>query len=107
MKDQNERSTKYTYEELKRKYIDKEVPTYKKVKAVTNDYHVFISFIINLVILIALGGGCGYYLDQKFDTKPIMMLLLILLGIGAAFRNLVKAVTSSDDKGDQNNDKQS
>ena len=37
---------------------------------------------------IGLGALIGYYLDNKFETDPLFLLIFIGFGIAAAFRNL-------------------
>jgi|SRR5690554_5206200 len=93
MPDQEKRS-KYSYEELKRKYIDKEPAKQTTTKEVTNALSIFIGFIFNMVLLIAAGLFIGYFIDKRLETTPIFMLLLTLLGIGAAFRNLIKSISA-------------
>jgi Uncharacterized protein conserved in bacteria len=57
-----------------------------------NDFLKGISLItqigINLFITIFLGLMAGKFLDNLFNTKPIFLIIFILLGIAAAFRNL-------------------
>jgi len=39
-------------------------------------------------ISIAIGALLGYYLDNRFETKPWCLIICLGLGIAAAFRNL-------------------
>lgn len=94
--DQEKRST-YSYDELKSKYIDKKPTTSFKTKEITSGLSIFVTFVINMVVLLTIGIFLGLYIDNKLNTKPLFLLLLILLGIGAAFRNMIKAITSNDD----------
>lgn len=41
-----------------------------------------------MAISIALGALIGYYLDEKFGTKPWLFIVFFCFGIAAAFRNL-------------------
>ena len=41
-----------------------------------------------MALSIALGALIGYYIDNKFGTKPWFFFIFLALGIAAAFRNL-------------------
>lgn len=43
---------------------------------------------LNLFITIFLGLAVGKFLDDKFATSPLFLLIFIILGVAAAFRNL-------------------
>ncbi len=45
-----------------------------------------------MVIPIFASFFIGKFLDEYFDTGVIFMIIFILLGVGAAFRNLFKIV---------------
>lgn len=40
---------------------------------------------IEMGVAVLLGYGAGWWLDRKFDTKPYLMLVMLLLGIAAGF----------------------
>ena len=40
--------------------------------------------------IIAVFTGIGYYLDKKFDTDPILMLILLLVGLFGSFYRIYK-----------------
>ena len=48
----------------------------------------FSTIGIAMALSIALGALVGYYIDQKFGTKPWFSLIFLGFGIAAAFRNL-------------------
>ena len=52
---------------------------------------------------ILLGIGAGLWLDDKFDTRPIMVILGLLLGLMVAFwgvyRMLLPLLANKEDKG--------
>ncbi len=56
-----------------------------------------------MVIPIFLCFFVGIYLDEKLGTSPLFLVVFILLGVGASFRNLFKIILS---KGVENSDKQ-
>lgn len=43
---------------------------------------------IAMALSIALGALIGYYIDNKFGTRPWFSFIFLGLGIAAAFRNL-------------------
>ena len=43
---------------------------------------------INLVVATFIGLGIGLYLDKLFSTEPLLMLIFMLFGIVAGFRNI-------------------
>ncbi len=45
-----------------------------------------------LVVSIFLGFGFGYWVDKKFGTAPIMMLLFGGLGICSGFLNIYRTI---------------
>ena len=56
---------------------------------------------IHLVVSTFVGLIIGYYLDKYLDTKPWLLLIFLLLGIAAGFKNLyseTKRVLSEKDK---------
>jgi ATP synthase protein I len=66
----------------------------------------FSALGLEMGICVGLGYGAGWWLDRRFGTQPYLMLLMILLGIAAAFRGLIRAARqavkdSKADNGDQ------
>lgn len=61
---------------------------------------IFVSQIgINMALPIFCGVYGGNWLDQKFNTGSIFLLLGVLLGVGTSFMNLYKiAMSKSNDK---------
>ncbi len=51
--------------------------------------HTSIASIgITLVAATFIGLGIGLYLDKLFSTSPWLMLIFLLLGIAAGFKNM-------------------
>jgi len=61
---------------------------------------IYVSQIgISMVIPIFAGVYIGNYLDEKFSTGGIFLLIFIILGVGTSFLNLYKlAMKKSSDK---------
>ncbi len=55
-------------------------------------YLTQLAFIMLTPIL--LGVYIGNFLDVKFGTSPLILLICIVLGVGTAFMNLYKFVMS-------------
>lgn len=45
--------------------------------------------VIELTSGIMIGGGIGYGLDYLFGTKPILLVIFILLGFAAGIRTVI------------------
>lgn len=44
---------------------------------------------MSMVAAVVIGTGMGYYLDKYFGTKPYLTLLFMVLGVIAAFKNVI------------------
>jgi len=60
---------------------------------------------INMVVSTLIGLAMGYYLDQWLGTQPWMIIIFLILGIVAGFRNIfiltnreLKRQQESDDR---------
>jgi ATP synthase protein I len=60
---------------------------------------------ISLVVAILIGLAMGYYLDQWLGTSPWMLLLFLLFGVVAGFRNIY-ILTERELKRQQREDEQ-
>lgn len=62
---------------------------------------------IHLVAATFIGLGIGLYLDKLFSTTPWLMLIFLLFGIAAGFKNIFvqakKAGLLDDDDGTKDN----
>jgi len=59
---------------------------------------------ISMVLATVIGLAAGYFLDQFFDTSPVLTLIFLVLGIIAGFRNLyiiMKRVQRMDEDWDE------
>ncbi len=57
-------------------------------KSVSRAYALLTTLAVNLIVIIVGMFLLGIYLDKKFETAPIFMFICLVLGVGAAFRNL-------------------
>jgi len=55
------------------------------------------------VVAVIVGGAIGWYLDGWLGTKPWLMILFFLLGVGAGFLNVFRAAAAiaADDKSEE------
>ena len=51
----------------------------------------YASVGIEMAVATVIGWWFGYYLDKRFDTYPVLMLIFLLLGVAAGFRGLIRA----------------
>ena len=56
---------------------------------------------IERLVGIGVGGYLGWWLDKAFGTKPIMMLVLLMLGMAAGLLNSVRTVADMRRKLDE------
>lgn len=45
---------------------------------------------------VVIGGGIGYFLDEKLHTAPWLLLALGLLGFGAGMREILRRLRPRD-----------
>jgi ATP synthase protein I len=50
---------------------------------------------MTMALCITLGALIGHYLDTKFNTDPWLLLVFLVFGIIAAFKNLFTMVRKS------------
>lgn len=57
---------------------------------------------IEIGIALAIGILIGWFLDRLFGTRPLFMIIFMILGIVAGFRNIVRLARKdwSGDSGD-------
>ena len=48
-------------------------------------------FTTELVVGAVVGGGIGWGLDWLFHTRPLLMIVMCLLGVAAGIRNVIVA----------------
>ena len=52
---------------------------------------------IAFILCTFIGFGIGYYIDKLFHTRPIFMILFIIVGAGAGFLNVYRTITQDTD----------
>jgi ATP synthase protein I len=56
-----------------------------------------MSFGLRAVSAVVLGGGLGWAIDRWLGTKPFVMLVLMVLGFGAAIWNVWRSMSQAVD----------
>ncbi|TAK99183.1 MAG: AtpZ/AtpI family protein [Rhodospirillaceae bacterium] len=54
---------------------------------------------IELVASVLVGGGLGWFADEKLHTKPIFLLALLSLGFTAGVMNVIRIAKGLDQSG--------
>lgn len=49
-----------------------------------------------LVASVLVGAGLGYFLDQWLDTKPLFLVVMIVLGFASALMNVYRILKGLD-----------
>lgn len=47
---------------------------------------------IHIVAATFIGFACGWYLDKWLDTKPLLTIIMLVLGVAAGFKNVFEEV---------------
>ena len=56
----------------------------------------------HMVASTFVGLAIGYYLDKWLDTKPIMLLIFLFVGIAAGFKNVYEQARRLQNRVDEN-----
>ncbi len=51
---------------------------------------------IDLVVSTVIGLAIGWYLDEKFDTSPLLSIIFLVFGIVAGYRNIFREIKKID-----------
>ena len=74
-------------------FVGKGVTAMKKeTRRAYKELAYYSSLGISVALAIFIGLGIGIWLDRKFDTSPWLMLIFLIFGIIAGFRNIAMAV---------------
>ncbi len=47
---------------------------------------------VEMAAALAVGGGIGWYLDKWLDTKPWLLVVLLIIGFAAGVKNVMRQV---------------
>lgn len=51
---------------------------------------------VEIAVSVFLGAGIGYWLDQRWQSKPWLMVVGVLLGAAAGFWTVYKVATKNE-----------
>lgn len=68
---------------------------------VERQYLRFAGVGIQYALTVLVMTGAGIWLDNRLDTAPIFLLVLLALGFGGATWSLIHQVMGGDDKSDK------
>lgn len=71
----------------------------KKVFDVLKNLTLIPQIGISVVTPIILGVYLGLFIDKKVGTNGVFTIILILIGTGAGFMNIIKLAGGKDSKG--------
>ena len=69
----------------------------KKPKSAFRELAYYSSIGLSVAFSIFIGLFVGVALDRHFDTTPILTLVFLGFGVGAAFSNIFRAIKRSQD----------
>jgi len=67
----------------------------KEAKRNLKDLAYYGSIGLSVALSIFIGLALGLYLDRRFDTAPVFMLVCLGFGIAAGYRNIGFAIKKS------------
>ena len=82
MQNLNKRLKKFEKKNLKKK---------NKIKK-NNDLGLFLKAGVELISPIIVGVFIGLFLDNYFNTKPLFLIIFLILGFGGGISNIYKTV---------------
>ena len=69
----------------------------KKQKNALKAYAIVSSFLFSIVVIIGVGFGIGYFLDELLNTNIVFKVLLSLTGIFSGIIYLIVRVNKLED----------
>jgi ATP synthase protein I len=67
----------------------------RETRRVWRELAYFSSIGFSVALSIVIGLVIGVYVDRRFDTSPWGLLVFLILGIAAGFRNIGHAIRKS------------
>ena len=62
-------------------------------KNIFNSLAPYLNLGFQLTLTVLMGVGIGWWLDNKFNTKPILILVFSLVFIAAGMYNFIRTVS--------------
>jgi ATP synthase protein I len=70
-------------------------PIQKRAQGFSQSYATAVELPLVLVGCILIAGGLGYLLDGWLHTKPLLMIILGVLGFAAGVREILRRLPTS------------
>lgn len=67
----------------------------KETRRYIREMAYFSSIGLSVALSIFIGLAIGLWLDRKFDTSPWLMIVFLVMGIVAGYRNIGLAIRKS------------
>lgn len=67
-----------------------------KQKKINSGYTAYVDSGLRFALSIVIGAGGGYWLDMKINTKPVFLILGLILGVTSGFLALYRSVYPLD-----------
>jgi len=71
-----------------------------KIKGASNFYKEigpYVGLGLQLAATVTLSVFIGIWLDDQFETKPVLTIVFAFLGVSAGMYNFIKSVMKADD----------
>ncbi len=63
----------------------------RKNQAAPTSLGIATRFATEMVVAVLFGAGLGWLLDRFLHTRPIFLVVMVVLGAGAGIRNVMRA----------------
>ena len=70
----------------------------KKKSEISHSAEKGLRVVTELVSGVLIGGCVGYFLDNLLDTKPFILIFLLLCGAAAGFLNIYRYLKHQDEE---------
>ncbi len=57
--------------------------------------------VADLLAGVIVGGGIGWALDRVFETSPVLLIVMFLVGVAAGMRNLMRTAREMNQRQDR------
>lgn len=94
------------------KQIDKRIKDFRSAEKNKNNkvsekkfvyaYQTGTRIATELVSGVLVGAGVGYFLDELFETAPVLLIIFIIFGGAAGFLNVYRFVKREDQRKEEN-----
>jgi ATP synthase protein I len=78
--------------------MEKEPDKFDKINKVYREVGPYLGLGMQLAVTVTIMVFVGIWLDEKFNSKPILTIICSVFGIFAGMYNFIKTVLKSDKK---------